>query len=321
VIDWTNQQSESHYVRMESVSLVTSMYNAGPEALAVVENLFFPSLFRNGGPHVQLLLLDDGSPLRAETRQMIQRWQERLQNAFGEFRYLENDNNLGFSASYNRLMQSADGRVIVMANDDIYFPAGAIPRLVSPLMADLAIGTVAPLTDYAFSFQNTRLFRQLADYSEAELGRIEQFDKLLQERVGGTLIAVPFYDVIGFCQAFRKADLERLGYFDPAFEYGTYEDRDLNKRLADTGAGIVVRADTFVKHGGPKGGSLSIRRHDQVQTHHVTRNRSLFSEKHGSDLAEAMEHRNRSQYWEGRHTIDDLLRQKLGDLATLPSLP
>ncbi len=296
---------------MESVSLVASMYNASPEALAVVENLFFPSLLRNGGRHVQLLLLDDGSPLRMETRRMTHGWQERLQDAFGEFRYLENDDNQGFAASYNRLMQYADGRVVVMTNDDVYFPADALARLAEPLTTDPAIGTVAPLTDYAFSFQNTRLFAQLADYSAAELDRIERFDRLLQQRLGGMLIAVPFYDVIGFCQSFRKADLERLGYFDPAFGYGTYEDRDLNKRLADTGAGIVVRADTFVKHGGPKGGSMSLRRHELVQKQYVARNRSLFAEKHGHELAEIMHRRNNAQYWEGRHTVDDLLAQRL----------
>ncbi|HEX5393758.1 MAG TPA: glycosyltransferase [Rhodocyclaceae bacterium] len=292
---------------VESISIVASMYNASQEALEAVDRLFLPSLLGNGGAHVQLLLLDDASPLREETRCMTARWRQRLAPCFGDVVMLENDENLGFAESYNRLMRRAEGTLILMTNDDVFLPVGAVARLTAPLLEDVAIGTVAPVTDYAFSFQRTRRFPQLIDYSPSELARIGDFDRRLQERLGGRLIPVPFYDVVGFCQSFRKTDLERLDYFDPAFRYGNYEDRDLNKRLEDSGMSLVVRADTFVKHGGPRGGSLSVLQHAQFRDRYAVRNYQTFADKHGAVLAEFMQHRCMAQYQDGIDTIDDLV--------------
>lgn len=287
-----------------SVSIVTSMYNATPATLDVIKHLFLPSVLNNVNSDYQLILIDDVSPLRKQTRLVIEQFKEELRSSLGDFQYIESTENVGFSGSYNKGMKLAEGDIILMTNDDVYFPQGSIQRLAEPLKDYSFFGTVAPITDFAYSYQNTKFFPQIQNYSAEELQRIEEFDATLRAQFSGQTTTVPFYDIIGFCQSFKKSDLEKLDYFDTTYKFGNFEDKDLNKRVEDAGGEIIILVDTFVKHGGPNGGSVSVKQNKLVEKTYLKANRKIFEQKFGSDLTAKMIERNADQFVNGHNTID-----------------
>jgi GT2 family glycosyltransferase len=247
-------------MQQPATSIVASMYNADPAVLDVIDRLFLPSLLRNAGGDRQLILLDDASPLESQTREMIDRHRPALKAAFGEFVFHRNTRNLGFAGSYNKGLQMAGGRAVLIVNDDVYFPANSITRLTAALDADEAIGAVGPVTNYAAGFQQTRLFRAIRDYSPEEIQRIEQFAAWLRTVMDGTLVPVD-RGMIGFCLAVKQDVLTEVGGFDARFQYAMFEDTDLNRRIVASGRRIMLDAATFVMHGGPQGGSMSLAQH------------------------------------------------------------
>jgi len=245
---------------MAKTSIVISMYNARAATIEVVDKLLMPSLINNVNSTKQLILLDDVSPLRTETRAMVERYRQELERRSGDFQFVENQKNLGFSGSYNTGMKRAEGENILIANDDVYFPAQSIDSLISVLENYPNAGAVGPVTNYAYNFQNTQLFRGIKNYSAEELQRIENFASWLKQ-----VMQDRTYEsnngLIGFCLGFKKDTLNDVGYFDERFKYGLYEDTDLNRRIINSGRKVVLDASTFVEHGGPDGGSASIKQH------------------------------------------------------------
>jgi GT2 family glycosyltransferase len=233
------------------------MYNAKPATIEVIDTLLIPSLLRNAGPTKQLILLDDASPLKTQTRALVDKYRPDLEKSLGEFRYVENDRNLGFSGSYNKGMHMADGNAIMIANSDVYFPLDSIDAMVDVLRAHHETGAVGPVTNYAYSFQNTTLFRRLKDHSPEEMQRIEGFASKLRTVMNGRTFVVQ-EGLVGFCLAFGKDTLAEIGYFDERYKYGMYEDADINRRIMNSGRKVVLDAATFVEHGGSDGGSISI---------------------------------------------------------------
>ena len=93
-----------------SSSIIISMYNARASTLEVVDKLLMPSLINNLDSSKQLILLDDVSPLRKETRELVEKYKLDLEKRLGDFKYVENEHNLGFAGSYNRGMKMAEGQ-------------------------------------------------------------------------------------------------------------------------------------------------------------------------------------------------------------------
>lgn len=244
---------------MKDSSIVISMYNTRPETVEVIDKLLMPSLLNNSDSSKQLILLDDASPLRTETQIMLDKNKPDLASNFGDFKYIKNSKNLGFAKSYNKGIKISEGESIIIGNDDIYFPINSIDSLLNKLNNYPNAGLVGPVTNYAYSFQNTNLFEKLKDYSAEELQRIENFSAWLKN-----VMEKKDYEskrLIGFCLAAKKDLLKELDYFDERYKYGTCEDSDLNMKVLITGKKIILDASTFVEHGGSSGGSISIKQH------------------------------------------------------------
>jgi GT2 family glycosyltransferase len=253
------------------------MYNARPEIFEVLDELFFPSLIRNGSANKQLILLDDASPLEHETQRLIAKYLPDVKTRFGDFRFIRNAANLGFAGSYNKGMRMAEGANLVVTNDDVYFPVGSLDGLVSVLKEPQA-GIVGPVTNYAFSYQNTRLFGRLKDHSAAELQRIERFAQELKTKVGKKVI--PVDRLTGFCLAI-SGDLHRqIGGFDDGFTFGAFEDADYCIRARKVGWQVLLDASTFIEHGGAQGGSLSFKQEWLKTRRHWLMNAIRFARKH-----------------------------------------
>lgn len=249
-------------------SVVVSMFNARPETIEVVEKLFLPSVLRNASSDIQLVIVDDGSPLYKETKRAVEAFQRDLTTRMGDVVYFRNEENLGFAGSYNKGIERAEGEVVVITNDDIYFPEGSVMAMTNILrLADKA-GALGPLINSAWSFQNITLFERIKNYSPEELQRIEAFAAWLRQVMVGKTYEMKGKNrnLLASCLALKREALEAVGYFDERYQYGMFEDIDLCRRLRNAGYHLVLDEATFVEHGGPKGASMSLK---QDRTRHI----------------------------------------------------
>jgi len=263
---------------MTTVSLVTSMYNAGNAVLEVIDSLFFPSVLRNGSAEKQLILLDDASPFWKDTLRLVEKYGPGFRRVFGDYQFLRNPRNLGFGGSYNRGMAQAEGACVVLLNDDVYLPLGSIDRLVNALTEEPGAGIVGPVTNWVTAYQNTRLFPRIRNCSPQELERIERFAAELRRRVGRRTI--PVDRLIGFCLAISRDVIRAVGYLDESFAHGLYEDDDYCLRARRAGFQLLLDLSTFVHHGGPSGGGLSLRQNPWRTVRAAFRNGRRLARKH-----------------------------------------
>lgn len=236
-------------------SIVVSMYNAGPAILEILDKLFFPSLIRQADSSSQIILLNDCSPLRLETQKLVENYLPELRG-FGDVKYIENEQNLGFGGSYNKGLRMAEGDVVIPVNDDVYFTLGSLESLAKVALLP-GVGVCGPVTDSGYGYQKTQLFKRPKDFSEAELARVDNFALFLKKAMEGRVISN--YMLSGFCLAMARNVLKKVGYFDDKrFPFGLWEDVDLVRRIRHAGFEVVVDAQTFIEHGGPYGQSNSI---------------------------------------------------------------
>ena len=238
------------------ISVVVSMYNRKEEVLGVIDKLFFPSLINNASKEMELILIDDCSPLSKKTDKLVKKYRGLFLKKFGVFKYVKNKKNLGFADSYNKGLKLARGELIMVVNDDIYLPKKSIKRLCDTAKSNDKIGVVGPVTNYSSSFQNTHLFTRLKSYSNKELQRIEKFSEWLEKVMAGKTYSVN--KIIGFCVVYKKKILREVGYFNVIYDF---EDDDLHLRIKNKNYSLIVDADVFVEHGGIKGGSVSVFQH------------------------------------------------------------
>ena len=232
------------------------MYNKKQETLEIIDNLFFPSLINNATKEMQFILIDDASPLSSETQKIVKKYTAQLKKLFGQFLYLKNKTNLGFAGSYNRGMSLAIAPLILVTNDDVYFPIGSIAKLTLAAQNDKTAGAIGPVTNCASAYQNTQLFKKLKSYSKSEIQRIEKFAIWLSKIMKGKTYSVN--KLIGFCLIYKKDVLNKTGFFDTQYIYGNTEDDDLNLKITQAGYSLKVIGDVFIEHGGIKGGHASI---------------------------------------------------------------
>lgn len=242
------------------VSIVISMYNRGREVLETIDYLLFPSLLSNGDNDTELILLDDGSPLKEETEALMAKYLPLLREKFGRVLYRRSEKNLGFAKSYNRGLSLATGNKVIIANDDLYFPRESIKRLVKTL--DEAEGYViaGPITNAntSWSFQYCKQAPRVVDYTLVEKEKLELFAKWLGERMDGKRIQTE--NLCGFCFVARTNALKKIGGFDEGYRHAYYEDTDLIQRIAKKFGEkkIAICMDVFVGHGGIRGTSRSV---------------------------------------------------------------
>lgn len=253
-------QREKICVKSE-LSIVFSMYNSKLENLQIIRDFFLPSLLNNLNSKTQLVIIDDGSPLHNETTQLIQGFMSKTKNLAGEVIFKRFGKNHGFAEAYNEGIRISDGKIIMILNDDIYLPKGSIDSMVQVLLSDKQIGAVGPVIDNCWSSQSIILFNRISDLSLEELNKIENFSIWLRKVMKGEKYEIigNRETLVGCCLCFKCEVIDKVGFFDNRFKYGLFEDNDWIKRVKLHGYNVVLDAATFIEHGGPKGGSYTLR--------------------------------------------------------------
>jgi GT2 family glycosyltransferase len=218
-----------------------------------------PSVLTAAGAAFEVLVCDDGSD---DDSPGI------LAREFPAARVVRRPERGGFARTANAGVAAAAGRVVVLLNNDIEVESHALVRLVTALDADPELFAVVP-----------SIVRSRSGEEEA-LTRILYRRGVVATDCAGSPDRPPAY-ACGGAMAFRRAEFEALGGFDPLFSPFYWEDVDLSYRARKRGRtiGFVPLARVVHDHGRTIG-----RRFAQAEVARVyERNRLLFTWKNLGD--------------------------------------
>jgi glycosyltransferase involved in cell wall biosynthesis len=157
---------------------------------------------------------------------------------------LRNDVNLGFTGTANRGMGLSRADVILL-NSDTIVTTGWLDALMHCAATDARIGTITPFSNNAEICSFPDFCIANAWPADGDANRVA---------VSMAAAAVPSYpDLptgVGFCMFVRRALLDEIGAFDPAFGLGYGEENDFCLRAAAAGWRNVLADNAFVVHTG-----------------------------------------------------------------------
>jgi GT2 family glycosyltransferase len=221
--------------RSHAADVVVPVYNAPDDVRACVR-----SVLAHLRGDVRLVLIDDASPDPAIAAYFAEL--ERL--AHPQVVLLRNEHNLGFTGTANRgmLLSRAD---VVLLNSDTVVTRGWLDALLHCATTDPTIGTITP-------FSNNAEICSFPRFCEDNPWPRERDPEPIRAALHAA--AVPTYpDLptgVGFCLYLRRAMLDAVGTFDPAFGLGYGEENDLCLRAARAGWRNVLADNAFVVHTG-----------------------------------------------------------------------
>ena len=157
---------------------------------------------------------------------------------------VRNDTNLGFAGGVNAGLRVADGRYIVLLNNDTIVTEGWLTKLVEAAESERGVGIVGPLTNHAKGAQRveTGEFR--------DVGELAQHAQAVARRNAGQRQLTK--DLAAFCILIKREVIERIGYFDERFGIGNFEDDDYCLRARRAGFTLLIVRDCFIYHFGER---------------------------------------------------------------------
>ena len=228
-----------------TLSVIVPVYSRDSYLAEMLDRLFLSGLRLNAGRRVELIIIDDASPLEAETAASA-----REAGRWADVVYHRNTKNLGYVRSVNKGFSLATGSRLLLCNSDTRLAPGALARLEAALDSDPGFGLVGPVSNGGFSSalqQAVNLPPPLGSFADEELGRFDAFGLALSGR-GLPLVEAGW--LLGFCTLLRREVFEELGPLDEGFGFGYLEEVDYAIRARKTGWKLAVVPDAFVFHGG-----------------------------------------------------------------------
>lgn len=152
-----------------------------------------------------------------------------------------NKSNLGFPKGCNEGIKISDGDNILLLNNDVIVTKNWLKNLILCLHSSKDIGAVGAVTNSCSYNQTIPTQYHSIDemFKFAEIHNISNPD-LWEQRI----------KLIGFCMAFKKEIVTKIGLLDEQFTPGNYEDDDYSYRLIKAGYKLMLCKDTFIHHFG-----------------------------------------------------------------------
>jgi len=245
------------------IDIIIPVYN-GKEYLIPL----FESIIKNTSMPYRLLVCDDKSS-DTEVLPLLKSIKEN--HLSSNFVLLENEINLGFIKTVNKLAKLAENHFVLL-NTDTEVPPYWIERLMYPIFEMDNIASTTPFTNAGSicSFPN-----YLEDNPIFENMSVEEIDKQFQYvNFEKTTIEIP--TGVGFCMGVNKNLVDKIGMFDEIFGKGYCEENDWCQRAIEEGYKSLHVPNLFVYH--KHGGSF----HSDEKQQLINKNLQTLNKKHPS---------------------------------------
>jgi len=222
------------------IDIIIPVYN-GYEYLGPL----FESIVNNTNLPYRLLVCDDKSP-DEKVLPFLKKFSK--DNPKINIELLENEKNLGFIKTVNRLSKYIKNHFVLL-NTDTEVPKDWIERLMYPIFEMENIASTTPFTNAGTicSFPNYLEDNKLI-LEGLNVNEVDEYFKYVNFE--NTYIDIP--TGVGFCMGVNKNLVDKIGMFDEIFGKGYGEENDWCQRAIKEGFQNIHVPDLFVyhKHGG-----------------------------------------------------------------------
>lgn len=216
----------------EKCSIVVVSYNNADLTRQCIESIVARTMY----PNYEVIIVDNAS--QDDTRDMLRSMQRQFPGL--KLKLIINDQNRGFAAANNQGIAQAEGKYVVLLNNDTVVTNDWLESMLRHLQ-NSDIGLVGPVTNsvgneakIAVDYVNIEQMHEFAArYTIENEGR----------HFGISVLAM-------FCVAMRREVFDEIGELDEAFGIGMFEDDDYCRRIQSAGYRTVCAEDSFVHHYG-----------------------------------------------------------------------
>ena len=159
-------------------------------------------------------------------------------------RVIFNQNNIGFPKGINQAIKEANGKYLLIANNDIVLTKGWLDRMIEVAESDPTIGLVGPISNSVSGVQ----IDKDAKYSNIE--KMHEYAANIKEKNSGQIFQFPRIAFI--CTLIKREVIDKIGGLDERFSPGNFEDDDFCLRAQLAGYKTVIAKDVFIHHYGSK---------------------------------------------------------------------
>jgi len=236
------------------VSVVTVNYNHSDVTCDMLE-----SLFKITYPNIEVFVIDNGSPDDTP---------RKIKEQFPQIIYIETGKNLGFAGANNLGISKAQGKYILLLNNDTIVTPGFLEPLVEKMESDPSIGAVSPKIRFFYSPDtiqyagltpiNPFTIRSRAiGFRETDSGQYEN-DTITAYAHGAAMMTS--------LEIFKKVGLMSMAFFL------YYEELDWGFRIRKAGYKIYYVHNSLVFHKE----SISTGKQSPLKTYYINRSRLLY---------------------------------------------
>lgn len=150
---------------------------------------------------------------------------------------IHNKSNLGFSKGMNIGAKNANGKYLILLNNDTIVGERWDNELIKILESDNKIFAVTPITNNCGNRARINIKHNSSDDFFKKVTNIQNY---LVSRFDSDSLAL-------FCGCFRNEDLKNIGYLDEKFFNG-WEDDDLYERILLLNKKVVITTKSVVYH-------------------------------------------------------------------------
>lgn len=223
------------------------------------ENQFDPTF-------VEIIIVDNNS------LNCTKEYLSRLEKQKSNFRVIFNIDNLGFPAAVNQGFQTAKGKYILIANNDIIVTQGWLERLIEVAESDNRIGIVGPISNEVSGVQKD------IEANYKTIDEMHLYATSVREKNKNKITQFP--RVAFLCTLIKKEVIDKIGGLDERFSPGNFEDDDFCLRAQLAGYKTVIAHDVFIHHYGSKSFKAD---GEKKYIERLKTNHKIFVDKWGAD--------------------------------------
>ncbi|MBD3164921.1 glycosyltransferase [Candidatus Woesearchaeota archaeon] len=182
-IDTIVHNLHSKLKHLPSITIVISMYNSKQSVIDITRALLFDSIIKNVPSDVEIILIDDNSPLRKETDLIVRELMSKRNIVF-----IRNSLNLGFSGSYNIGLRRARGDIVFMANSDIRITPGSIESISEVMRYHPGCGIIGCIFSDTMGYKPQFSPYKLESLTQEEISKLDAFAQKFRKTHNGSRV-------------------------------------------------------------------------------------------------------------------------------------